>query len=275
MRRFVTVLEMFIQGVIFYSLAMYFVELEFARTENSRQGFPFFLWSERVVAGIFTLEYLIRWVLAKNKSRYPFTLLAVIDLLAVLPFYVGFMVDMRVLRIVRTLRVLRLFKFYRYNEAIRSFVVSFNAIRQELYIIGVAIFFLVFFSSTLEYEFERNAQPEMFAKYSDSVWWSVITLTTVGYGDKYPVTLGGRLTAVGTLVLGLGIFGTFLSLIGNAFMETLRSRTTITLSETARQTLITIQQAAGKPTDNDSLKDLAGDIIAMYERKHEVPVEVS
>ncbi len=139
----------------------------------------------------------------------------------------------------------------------------------------MAIFFLVLLSATLEYELERTAQPEMFAKYSDSIWWSVVTLTTVGYGDKYPVTMGGRLVAVGTLVVGLGIFGTFLSLIGSAFMETLQTKTTITLSETARQTLITIQQAAGKPTDTDSLKDLAGDIIAMYERKHEVPVEVS
>lgn len=268
MKKFVTIMELFVQVVIFYSLAMYFVELEFGGTEHSKAGHPFFLWSERVVAGIFTIEYLIRWFFSRNKLRYPFRPMAIVDLVAILPFYVGFMVDLRALRLIRTLRVLRLFKFYRYNEALRSFIVSFNKIRHELYIIGVAILFLVFFSSTLEYEFERNAQPEMFARYSDAVWWSVITLTTVGYGDKYPVTLGGRLTAIGTLVLGLGIFGTFLSLIGSAFMETMQSKTVVTLSETARRTLIGIQQTRNLPTDDDSLKDLAGDIIADYCRRN-------
>lgn len=223
MKKLITTAEVFIQVVVFYSLFMYFIELEFTNTEHSKNS-PFFLWSERVVAGIFTIEYLVRWACAKDKLRYPFRLMAIIDLLAVLPFYIGFMVDMRVLRLIRTLRVLRLFKFYRYNEALQSFVISFNKIRHELYIIGVAIFFLVILSSTLEFEFERKAQPEMFARYSDAVWWSVITLTTVGYGDKYPVTLGGRFTAIGTLVLGLGIFGTFLSLIGSAFMETIQNK---------------------------------------------------
>ncbi len=126
MKRLVAVLEVFIQSVIFYSLAMYFVELEFAHSNNTRQGFPFFLWSERVVAAIFTVEYLVRWLFSKNRLRYPFQPMSIIDLLAVLPFYVGFMVDMRVLRLIRTLRILRLFKFYRYNDALRSFVVSFG-----------------------------------------------------------------------------------------------------------------------------------------------------
>lgn len=259
-----TSLEIFIQLVIFYSLAMYFVELEFTNTENSHAAPKYFLWSERIVASIFTIEYFVRWGKAKNKLRYPFTALAIIDLLAILPFYIGFLVDLRVLRIIRTLRVLRLFKFYRYNEALRSFVVSFERVRHELYIIGVAILCLVFFSSTLEYEFERNAQPQMFARYSDAVWWSVITLTTVGYGDKYPITIGGRLVAVGTLVIGLGIFGTFLSLIGSAFMETLQSKTRIFLSESARQNLIDLQKQRDLPDDDLSLQDLAGDIIAQH-----------
>ena len=267
MARLVRILEFFIQAVIFYSLGTYFIELEFAGTEHSKEGWQFFLWSERVVAVIFTIEYLIRWICAKDRLRYPFTPMAIVDLLAVLPFYIGFMVDLRVLRLVRTLRILRLFKFYRYNEALRSFVISFNKIRRELQVIGVAIMFLVFLSATIEYEFERTAQPEMFTKYSDAIWWSVITLTTVGYGDMYPITIGGKITAIVTLVIGLGIFGTFLSLIGSAFMETLQSKTSISLSETAQHTLIEIQEQRGMPSDEDSLKDLAGDIIADYKQR--------
>jgi len=85
------------------------------------------------------------------------------------------------------------------------------------------------------------------------------------------------MVAVGTLVLGLGIFGTFLSLIGSAFMETLQSKTVLSLSESARQTLIQVQEERGLPVDDDSLKDLAGDIISLYaqeRRSSEVSVEV-
>lgn len=267
MRRFVAILEIFIQVVIFYSLAMYFVELECFGSENSREGFLFFLWSERIVAGIFTIEYFIRWRFAKDRWKYPITPMAIIDLVAVLPFYIGFMVDLRVLRMIRTLRILRLFKFYRYNEALRSFVVSFTKIKKELQVIGLAILFLVFFSATIEYEFERVAQPEMFSKYSDALWWSVITLTTVGYGDMFPITMGGRLTALATLVVGLGIFGTFLSLIGSAFMSTFAEKEAINISLTAQETLKNIQKARGLPTDDDSLQDLAGDILTEYHQR--------
>jgi voltage-gated potassium channel len=269
MKRLVTALEIFIQCIIFYSLAMYFFELEFAGTENSREGALFFLWSERVVAIIFSIEYLVRWYFSKDRIKYPITPMAIIDLVAVLPFYIGFMVDLRVLRLIRTLRILRLFKFYRYNEALRSFVVSFNKIRNELQVIGIAIIFLVFLSATIEFEFERAAQPEMFGKYSDAIWWSIITLTTVGYGDMFPITPGGRITAVLTLIMGLGIFGTFLSLVGSAFLETLQEKSkTIHISETAQHTLIEMQEANGLPTDDDSLKDLVGDFIATEYQKH-------
>lgn len=269
MNRFVKVLEIFIQVIIFYSLGTYFVELEFAGTENSKEGWQFFLWSERIVAVIFTIEYFVRWYFSKNRLKYPITPMAIVDLVAVLPFYVGFMVDLRILRLIRTLRILRLLKFYRYNEALRSFVISFNSIRRELQVIGVAIIFLVFLSATVEYEFEREAQPEMFARYSDAIWWSIITLTTVGYGDMFPVTMGGRVTAVLTLIMGLGIFGTFLSLVGSAFMETLsKKKSTINISETAQQTLIEMQKANGLPADDDSLKDLVGDFIATEYKKH-------
>lgn len=261
MKQLVLVLESLIQLVIFYSLAMYFVELEFTHAENSVEGLQFFLWSERIVAAIFTVEYFVRWMLSSHKLRYPFQPMAIADLIAILPFYIGFMVDMRSLRLVRTLRVLRVFKLYRYNEALKSFVISFNKIKSELQIIGVAIFFLIFLSSTLEYEFERNAQPEMFARYSDAVWWSFITLTTVGYGDKYPITMGGRIVATITLTVGLGIFGTFLSLIGSAFISTFQERQTVSVSQSTQQMLMRLQQRRNLPDDGDSLRDLIGDIV--------------
>jgi voltage-gated potassium channel len=211
--------ECFIQIVIFYSLITYFIELELGCSENSREGQLFYLWSERTVAAIFTIEYLIRWYFSK-KLFYPFSPLAIIDLAAVLPFYIGFLVDMRALRLIRTLRILRILKFYRYNDAMRRFILSYKKVQHELYVLGTAVIFLVFLSGTIIYEAERKVQPDMFAKYSDGLWWSLITLTTVGYGDKYPITTAGRLTACVTLMIGLGLFASFISLMGSSFAST-------------------------------------------------------
>lgn len=266
MRRFVTVLEGILQFLIFYSLVAYFLELEYAGTDNSREGYLFFLWSERVVAGIFTIEYLVRWFCSKDRRKYLTSPMGLVDLISVAPFYVGFFVPVQYLRLVRTLRILRLFKIYRYNDALKSFVSSFAMIKSELKIIGVAILVLVFMSATAEYEFERVAQPEMFSKYSDALWWSLITLTTVGYGDMFPITMGGRITALVTLALGLGIFGTFLSLIGSAFMSTMY-KGTISVTGTTQQVLKEIQKARDRPDDEDSLKDLVGDIVAEYQQR--------
>jgi voltage-gated potassium channel len=129
--------EIFIQIVIFYSLATYLIELEVCRTEHSLAGHPFFLWSERTVAVIFTAEYLIRWRSSEKKRSYPTSPLAIIDLLAILPFYIGFLVDMRSLRLIRTLRVLRVLKIYRYNVAWRKLVETYKGVRHELYLLGV------------------------------------------------------------------------------------------------------------------------------------------
>lgn len=266
MRRFVTMLEMVLQFLIFYSLVTYFLELEYAGTDNSREGYLFFLWSERVVASIFTIEYLVRWFYSKEKRKYLTSTMGFIDLISIVPFYVGFLVPVQYLRMVRTLRILRLFKIYRYNDALKSFVSSFAMIKKELQIIGVAILVLVFMSATAEYEFERVAQPEMFSKYSDALWWSLITLTTVGYGDMFPITMGGRITALVTLALGLGIFGTFLSLIGSAFMSTMY-KGTVSVTETTQQVLKEIQKARSRPDDEDSLKDLVGDIVTEYQHR--------
>lgn len=263
MKRLIGCVEVFLQLLIFYSLVNYFLELEFAGTENSREGYLFFLWSERIVAGIFTIEYLARWFFSKDRWKYLTSPIGSVDLVSVVPFYVGFFVPVQYLRLIRTLRILRLFKIYRYNDALKSFVSSFALIKKELKIIGVAILVLVFMSATAEYEFERVAQPEMFSKYSDALWWSLITLTTVGYGDMFPVTVGGRVTALVTLALGLGIFGTFLSLIGSAFMSTLY-KGTVSITETTQVILKRIQSRRGLPDDEDSLKDLIGDIVTEY-----------
>jgi voltage-gated potassium channel len=101
---------------------------------------------------------------------------------------------------------------------------GFRKVRHELAVVGFVVIIVVMFSSMAMHQFEHDEQPEKFGSLADSMWWSFVTLTTVGYGDLYPVTLGGRLVAVVTMILGIGIFGTFISLIGSSFLSTMREQ---------------------------------------------------
>jgi voltage-gated potassium channel len=264
--------EIFLQLVIGYSLVIYFIELETSALNDEGEGHPFFMWSEKAVAAIFTVEYLGRWALAKKKRFYPFTPMALVDLLAILPFYMGFLVDMRSLRLVRTLRVLRIFKVYRYSAAMRSLLTTYGKIRYELYVLAGAILLVVIVSGTIVYEAERDTQPDKFARYSDGLWWSVVTLTTVGYGDVYPVTLTGRLAAGVTLLVGLGTFASFISLVGGAFMSTLQEQGRQKELRISQRTACHIGEVLGmlgRPMNEDEanrLIDTALDVLYLREK---------
>jgi voltage-gated potassium channel len=209
-------LEALVFLVILYSIVTFVLELESDDADSD-----FFLWSERLVAVFFTIEYLVRWVASRTLS-YPLRPIAIIDLLATLPFYLAFMVDLRTLRLVRAARMLRLLKLYRYTSAMQRIREAFHSVRYEFGVIGFAVLTLGWICSVAVYELERDAQPQAFAHYSDAAWYTVVTLTTVGYGDKVPATGGGKLVAVVMMVTGLGLFGTFVSLLGSAFLEQLR-----------------------------------------------------
>jgi voltage-gated potassium channel len=207
--------EYSVRVFVFYSIAMYLAELEVTKGGRS-QGF--WLWNERVVATFFTVEYLARWFISDQKRHFPFKLLSVIDLLAVLPFYAGFFVDEHTLELIRTLRVLRMFKLVRYNPALLNVLDGIRRVKKELYVVGYVVVIIVVFSSVLILQFEKHAQPDKFDKTSDALWWSFVTMATVGYGDLSPVTIGGRIVAVCTMIVGIGIFGVFVSLVGSALV---------------------------------------------------------
>ena len=214
--------ELLAQGFIFYSILSYFVEAELGVAGQPEDMRLYFQWSERAVGAFFVFEYLFRWIVSKNRWRYPFSVPAIIDLAAALPFFLVLAVDMRSLKLIRTLRILRLFKLYRYNSALQKVMYGFRKVKDELVVLGFAIVILVMFSAVAMYEFEHEVQPDKFHRLSDAVWWSFVTLTTVGYGDVSPVTFGGRVVAVITMIVGIGIFGTFVSLIGSSFLATLK-----------------------------------------------------
>lgn len=134
-----------------------------------------------------------------------FSFYGVIDLLAILPFYLGIFVDLRTLRLVRVLRLLRILKLARYNMALMRFGRAIYLAKEELIIFTMASFVLLYLAAVGIYHFEHEAQPDVFRSIFDALWWAVATLTTVGYGDIYPITNGGRLFTFGILMVGLGM----------------------------------------------------------------------
>ena len=154
---------------------------------------------------IFTIEYLLRLYASKPRMKFFFSFFGLVDLIAILPFYLALGMDLKSLRAIRLFRILRLFKFLRYGNTMEKIKKSFDAIKRELFLFSLATLMLLYFSSIGIYFFENEAQPEVFTSIFDAMWWSVATLTTVGYGDVYPITSGGKIFASVIVFIGLGL----------------------------------------------------------------------
>jgi voltage-gated potassium channel len=182
---------------------------------------------------IFSIEYALRlWTAVEmekyrhplwGRLRYLCTPLAVIDLLAVLPFYLGFIVQFD-LRELRVLRLLRVFKLSRYSNAMTIMVA---VLRQEMRSIGSILFVfivLLVFVASLMYLVEHPAQPTVFSDVPAALWWGVETMTTLGYGDMVPITALGRLLGGITAVIGLGMIALPAGIMASGFSEQVRLR---------------------------------------------------
>ena len=191
--------EWFIQGVIVLSLVVHVIDLHVVEDPSSWLNFL-----DYVIIAIFTIEYFVRWYYAPNRRKYPFTPLAFLDLLVLIPLFVTQLLDLRSLRLLRIIRILQLLKIYRHNRAMQTFLTTIRRVLPQLGVVGIVVFLVVLMSSTTMYECERDVQPTKFRHLGDSVWWCVVTLSTVGYGDVYPETRPGRIVAAFTMLAGAG-----------------------------------------------------------------------
>ena len=154
---------------------------------------------------VFTIEYFLRIYVADNKVRFIFGFFGIIDFIAILPFYLSFGVDLRSLRALRFLRIFRILKLVRYNKAMLEFTTAIKIVKEQIFLFLFTTLILIYFSAVGIYYFENEVQPEHFSSIFDSLWWAIITLTTVGYGDAYPITVGGKIFTFFILMIGLGI----------------------------------------------------------------------
>ncbi|SEB89972.1 voltage-gated potassium channel [Maribacter dokdonensis] len=168
---------------------------------------------------IFSIEYLLRIYVADHKLKFVFSFYGVIDFLAILPFYLALGIDLRSLRALRFLRLFRILKLMRYNRAIKHFTKAIALAKEEILLFLIVTLILIYFSAVGIYYFENEVQPENFSSIFDSLWWAIITLTTVGYGDVYPVTVGGKVFTFFILMIGLGIVAIPTGIISSALTK--------------------------------------------------------
>jgi len=174
---------------------------------------------EKFTVIIFTFEYIIRIYTADKKLKYVFSFYGIIDLLAILPFYLTYFIDLRTIKAFRLFRLFRLLKLVRYNKTLDKFQKAIINAKEEFIIFFILTLIIFYLASVGIYYFEHEAQPENFASIFDAMWWAVATLTTVGYGDIYPITIGGKIFTTIMLLIGLGIVGIPAGIVASALTK--------------------------------------------------------
>lgn len=205
-----------IQVVIVFSLICFSIETLPDLSTATRRILK---WIEIASVAIFTVEYLARVYVASNKRAFIFSFFGIIDLLAILPFYLSTGLDLRSLRAFRLLRLVRILKLARYSAAARRFHRAFIIAREELALFLFATLIVIYLAGVGIYHFEYPAQPKVFSSVFHSLWWAVATLTTVGYGDVYPITTGGKIFTFFILAIGLGIVSIPAGLVASALSK--------------------------------------------------------
>jgi voltage-gated potassium channel len=226
----------FIISMVLLSVFFLIHEIDHEVTELSKT-------LEQTILIIFTIEYLLRLWLVSNsheiilvhyekatylntrfplflalkeiieaKLRYMITPMAIIDLLAILPSYETF-------RFLRIFMVFRLLKLFRHFQSIKVFLNIFSSKRFELYTLGIFLGFLIFIGSIVSYLFESHAEGGQIKNLFDGFYWTIVTVSTVGYGDITPHSMGGRVVAIVLIFSGIGVLSFFTSIMVSGFSE--------------------------------------------------------
>ena len=181
---------------------------------------------------IFTFEYLARiWTAPflypeeenpwHARLRYVTSMMAIIDILAILPTYLPLFLPrkLRILRLLRTLRLLRLLKMNRYTNSLEKLLYILKRNKEELLSSMIIVLILMTMASVFMYEAEHDVQPEVFKDALSGFWWAIATLTTIGYGDIYPITTMGKILSGTIAILGIGLVAIPTGIISAGFMN--------------------------------------------------------
>jgi len=210
------IFDYFIQALILLSLLAFTIE---TFPDNSKVTIELLNTFEFLCVIIFSIEYLLRVIVSKKPLKYIFSFYGVIDFLAIFPFYLKSIYDLRALRAFRIFRIFRALKLIRYNRALNRFNIASKIVKEELILFLILTSIFVFIASAGIYFFENEAQPENFSSVIHSGWWAIVTLTTVGYGDVYPITVGGKIFTTFIVLIGVGIVTIPAGLVASALSK--------------------------------------------------------
>ena len=185
---------------------------------------------------VFTIEYLLRLYVSdlthpssnriKSALRFMFSAYGLIDLLAILPFYLPMLIkmDLRFLRALRLTRFLRILKVNRYNDSLNLIWTVIKEKKTELAVTGFVTFLILLLASFIMYYVEGEKQPDLFPNILATFWWAIATLTTVGYGDVYPITGLGKLISGFIAIMGIGLVALPTGLISAGFISKIENQ---------------------------------------------------
>lgn len=198
------------------------------------EDYPAFKVIEAVTVVAFMVDYLLRWYCANIKIRkgwasyfiYPFTPMAIVDLLSILPGLNLISAEFKLLRLTRLVKIVRVLKFFRYSERISLFINVLYKERQVLLTVMMLAVFYIFITALIMFNAEPHINPETgaetFHSFFDALYWATVTLTTVGYGDLCPVTEVGRVVSMLSSLFGIAIIALPSGVITAGYMDELR-----------------------------------------------------
>lgn len=227
-------LDISVQVVIYLNIFISMIVM-FLETEKSLNEYKYiFTILNSINISVFIVEYFLRLYVINIEKKfshrlgrlhYASSFLMIVDLIVILPYLFSFIgVDLtflRGLRILRTFKLFRLAKFAEFDDLIFSI---FKEKKEEFFFIAIIIFIFLMISSPIVYYFEVKAQPEVFSSMFTTLWWAIITFTTVGYGDMYPITVGGRIATTFITVLGIAFYAIPGSIFTASLLEKLNEK---------------------------------------------------
>ncbi len=218
-----------LKTLIWISVSLYFVEISMGSDNSLDENMQIFLWIERTIACVFMTEYFFRAINfqhnnsnnSRNESKvtnYLLSTMGIIDLLAWAPFFIGFFVPISWLGWIRTLRILRLLKFFRYSRSLQLVALGFYKSMTIMKPLIFSMMIVCLFSSAIIYECEHVVQPETYNNVINCIWFSVVSATTVGYGDMSPQTTIGKIMSIFLLFIpAIFIFSAIVGTISNSY----------------------------------------------------------
>ncbi len=224
--------------LILFSIVLVVLETEVSIYKTAE---VYFAWGNLFFLVIFSLEYLARiWIAAEDenyhgiagKIKYMLTPLAIIDLIALIPLYLVFISNsFLAIKIFRILRIFSLLKLNRYSRALHEVLETINQKKYELIVSLGLTFFAILIASACMYALEGERQPEAFGSIPRAMWWGLITLTTIGYGDHIPMSLIGKLFTGFYAIMSLGLVAMVGGIMSGAFVETFEKMKSIDLDQ--------------------------------------------